>query len=77
MPKRAKLRELIDQAGVKPYILGTKMGYSQGVVYGWLSGRREPCARDMLRLAELLHVNVEVIVRIFGTEGRDGSPQEL
>lgn len=68
MTKRTKLKELIDSVGYKPYILGEKMGYSWGAVYGWISGRREPCAKDMLRLAELLHVNVEVIVRIFAED---------
>lgn len=69
MKHREKLQELIDLSGYKPYILGEKMGYSRGVVYGWISGRRKPCAKDMLRLAELLNVNVEVIVRIFAEEG--------
>lgn len=68
MTKRTELRELIDRTGYKPYILGEKMGYTRGVVYGWLSGRREPCAKDMLRLAELLCVKVEVIVRIFAED---------
>lgn len=68
MTKRTKLQELIEYIGYKPYILGEKMGYSRGVVYGWISGRREPCAKDMLRLAELLCVKVEVIVRIFAED---------
>ena len=68
MMKRMDLKELIDKSGYKPYILGRKMGYSQGVVYGWLSGRSEPRAKDMLRLAKFLQVDVGVIVRIFAIE---------
>ena len=64
--KRTKLKELIDQAGYKPYILSLKMGYSHSVVYGWLKGEHEPSARDMIRLAKLLNVDIETIVRIFG-----------
>lgn len=66
--KRTKLKELIDQAGYKPYILSLKMGYSHSVVYGWLKGQHEPYARDMIRLSKLLNVDVETIVRIFGED---------
>jgi transcriptional regulator with XRE-family HTH domain len=68
MSKKEELRKLIDAAGYKPYILSLKMGYTQSVVYGWLSDRREPCARDMIRLAEILDTPIEKIVRIFGED---------
>lgn len=70
MAKPNELRELIIKSGYKPYILSKMLGYSQSVVYGWCSNtrRREPCARDMLRLAKILNVPVERIVRIFGED---------
>ena len=68
MAKREELRELIDISGYKPYILSEKLGYSRSVVYTWLNGRCEPYAKDMLRLAKVLDVPVEKIVRIFGED---------
>lgn len=63
---RNELRELIKTSGHKIYLLSEKLGYSQGTLYGWLNGHREPSAKDMLRLAEVLDIEVETIVRTFG-----------
>lgn len=61
-----KLRELINQSGYKAYIISEKLGHNKSCIYNWLNGHYEPCARDMLKLADILNVPVERIVRIFG-----------
>ena len=65
MAKSDELRNLIRQSGHKAYIISEKLGYSPSNIYHWLNGDCAPCARDMLRLAEILDVSVERIVRIF------------
>ena len=62
---RNELRQLIKVKGHKIYLLSEKLGYSQGTLYGWLNSHREPSAKDMLRLAELLNIEIETIVRTF------------
>jgi transcriptional regulator with XRE-family HTH domain len=61
-----ELKTLIKHSKYNALQLSKILGYSPSVVYGWYYGIREPCARDMLRLSELLNVSVERIVRIFG-----------
>lgn len=63
-----ELQVIIKESGYNGLKLAKMLGYSQSVVYGWAEGRREPCARDMVRLAEILNVSVERIVRIFAGE---------
>ncbi len=66
MSRGDELRNLLKQSGYKAYIISEKLGYSPSNIYHWLNGDCEPCARDMLKLAEMLKVPVERIVRIFG-----------
>ena len=60
------LKELINKSDYNPSQIAAKLGYTKSVVYSWTYGVNEPCARDMISLAKLLNVDVEVIVRIFG-----------
>lgn len=62
--KRYKLRELIEKAGYKPYILGERLGFSYGIVYAWLNSS-EPDCKTIIKLAKVLNCSVEEIVRIF------------
>ena len=66
MHRGEKLREVIDQSGYKPYVVSEKLGHNKSTIYHWLHGKNEPCAKDMIKLAEILKVPVEQIVRIFG-----------
>lgn len=61
-----ELWNIIKERGYNPLRLAKKLGYSDSVVYEWTYGTKEPCARDMIKLAEILNVPVEQIVRIFG-----------
>lgn len=63
--KRYRLRELIDAAGYKPYILGEKLGFSRSVVYDWIHGRNTPNLRTIVKLAKVLKVSIEELVLIF------------
>ncbi len=66
MTNQNELKTLIQASEYNALELAKMLGYSQSVVYNWTYGNREPCARDMIRLAEILNVSVERIVRIFG-----------
>ena len=66
MKTHNELWTLIKERGYNPLRVAKKLGYSNSVVYAWTSGTREPCARDMIKLAEILRVPIEQIVRIFG-----------
>jgi transcriptional regulator with XRE-family HTH domain len=61
-----ELSRLIKKRGYNPLQLAKRFNYSPSVVYNWTYGIREPSAYDMLRLATVLQVPVETIVRIFG-----------
>ena len=65
MTRKNELQTLIKERGYNCLKLAKMLGYSQSVVYEWSYCRRGPCARDMVRLAEILDVPVERIVRIF------------
>lgn len=64
--KNYELGNLIYEKGFYPYQISERLGYTKGVAYAWIDGKKEPCARDMIRIAEILDVPVERIVRIFG-----------
>ena len=66
--KRTKLKELIKKSGYKAYIISEKLGHNPATVYNWINGKYEPYARDMIKLAKILNVDVETIVRIFGED---------
>jgi plasmid maintenance system antidote protein VapI len=62
--KRYALNNLIYEKGLYPYQVSEMLGYSKGVAYAWIDGRREPCAKDIIRLAEVLGTSVENMVMI-------------
>lgn len=68
MSRLAELKDLIDASGYKAYILSEKLGRNKSTVYHWINGDYEPCAKDILKLAKILNVPVERIVRIFGED---------
>ena len=63
--QRAELKTLIKESGYNSLRIAKMLNYSQSVVYNWTYGKNEPCARDMVRLAEILGVSIERIVLIF------------
>jgi transcriptional regulator with XRE-family HTH domain len=66
MSKLYALQNLIDKSEYKAYVISEKLGHNKSNIYHWLNGENEPCAKDMLKLAKILNVSVETIVRIFG-----------
>lgn len=64
MRKHNELWDLIKAKGTNCRRLSFKFGYTPTVVYQWTYGDKEPCAMDMIRLAEELQISVEKVVRI-------------
>lgn len=60
-----ELQTLIKKSGYNPLQIAKMLHYTQSVVYNWAYGNKEPCARDMVQLAEILGVSIERIVLIF------------
>jgi transcriptional regulator with XRE-family HTH domain len=63
--QHTELKTLIKESGYNSLQIAKMLNYSQSVVYNWTYGKNEPCAKDMVRLADMLGVSVERIVLIF------------
>ena len=66
MAKDKGLGKLIRESGYTQQAVANALYYNLRTISYWISGFTEPCARDMLKLADILNVPVERIVRIFG-----------
>ena len=73
-PRRYELDLLIRSKGYDPISLAKELGYTQGVVYGWLNGHRTPRTYDLCSLANILNEPVEHIAKLIGG-GRYGNVQ--
>jgi len=54
---KERLREALDDAGMKPIELAEKLGVSRGIVSYYLSGRNMPKAERIFEIAKILGVN--------------------
>ena len=59
-PKKT-IRQLRQARGWSQMDLALRLGVEQGTISAWELGRRVPRAKSLQRLAELFHLDVEVI----------------
>ncbi len=60
-----KLKDLMKQKRWSCVTLGKEIGRHRATVWNWVNGRNEPSLAEVVRLAEVLEVSVEEVVRCF------------
>lgn len=63
-----KFKELRERAKMRQAELGTEVGVGQTTVSAWESGRFEPRAREIKKIARVLGASVEEVVDCFAGE---------
>lgn len=61
MKKNDKIKELRKKLGMTQAVLANKMGVTQTYVAAWESGRRNPIGDNLIKLAEILDVDVKYL----------------
>ena len=65
-----KLKDLMKQKRWSCITLGKEIGRHRGTVWNWATGRNEPSISEAMRLAEILEVPVEEVLKCFEKNGQ-------
>jgi transcriptional regulator with XRE-family HTH domain len=57
-----RLKEVLDEKGIKQIWLAEKLGKSYNMVNGYVKNRRQPSLELLNRMAEILNVDVKELI---------------
>lgn len=59
-----KIKEILDQKGIKQVFLAEKLGKSYAIVNGYVQNRQQPRIEVLAKIAEILDVDItELLVK--------------
>jgi putative transcriptional regulator len=58
-----RIKEVLEQKGIKQTWLAEQMGKSYNMVNGYVQNRRQPSLEDLNRIAEILNVDVRDLIK--------------
>lgn len=61
-PQLNRIREVLDERGIKITWLADKLDKSYPTVYGYVSNERQPSLKDLYRIAEILQVDAKELL---------------
>ncbi len=57
-----RLKEVLDEKGIKQIWLAEKLGKSYNMVNGYAKNRRQPSLKLLNRIAEILNIDVKELI---------------
>jgi putative transcriptional regulator len=60
--KMNRIKEVLEEKGIKQIWLAEKLGKSYNMVNGYVQNRRQPSLEDLYKIAEILDVEVEELL---------------
>ena len=57
-----RIKEVLEEKGIKQIWLAEKLGKSYNMVNGYVQNRRQPSLEDLYKIAEILDVEVEELL---------------
>lgn len=57
-----RIKEVLEEKGIKQTWLADKLGKSYNMVNGYVQNRRQPSLEDLHRMAEILDVDVRALI---------------
>lgn len=62
MSKLIYLKEILAEKGIKQTFIADKLGVSNTTVSLWVLGRTEPTLTNLMKLSEVLGVDVSILI---------------
>ena len=59
-----RIKEVLEEKGIKQTWLAEKLGKSFSIVNAYVRNRRQPSLETLFQLAEILGVEVEVLIKM-------------
>ena len=58
-----RIKEILENKGIKQKWLAEKLGKSYNMVNGYVQNRRQPSLSDLFRIADILNIDVKDLIK--------------